>query len=99
MSEKGFYIKRWYFLKERISYHNTESNTFLELLKDAVKLRLRSDVPVGVCLSGGLDSSSIVSILIKFFSKFDLNTFSAVYGKGEPGDESPYINLYGFLFN
>ena len=96
LSKEGFYIKRWYFLKERVSYKNIESSTFLELLKDAVKLRLRSDVSVGVCLSGGLDSSSIVSILIKFFSMSNLNTFSAVYGKGEPGDESPYINLYKY---
>jgi asparagine synthase (glutamine-hydrolysing) len=59
-----------------------------ELLIDATTLRLRSDVPVGAYLSGGLDSTVITS-LIKKFTNTPLKTFSVVFDDPE-FDESLY---------
>ena len=89
-------IKKWYDLREKVSQTEGFNNPaeFKKLFSSAIDLRLRSDVPVGVCLSGGLDSSSIVSVLLKDFEKKDLNTFSAVYDKGQYGDETEYIYEY-----
>lgn len=89
-------IKKWYDLKARVAESNgfTDPEGFRELFSSAIGLRLRSDVPVGVCLSGGLDSSSIVSVLLRDFQKKDLHTFSAVYNKGQYGDETEFINEY-----
>jgi asparagine synthase (glutamine-hydrolysing) len=58
---KGVEPRRWY----RLAPRPTESDAvraYRELLEDSVRLRLRADVPVGSCLSGGLDSSSIVCV-------------------------------------
>ena len=59
-----------------------------ELLADAVKLRLRSDVPVGAYLSGGLDST-VITALIKRFSDAPLKTFSVTFDDPE-FDESAF---------
>jgi asparagine synthase (glutamine-hydrolysing) len=64
---------------------------FRFLLEDSVRLRLMADVPVGVCLSGGLDSSTI-SLLISRLTEGPQKTFSAVF-PGEKNDESDYIKL------
>jgi asparagine synthase (glutamine-hydrolysing) len=87
-------IKRWYNLKEKAVDPFSGAEEYLSVFSSAVGLRLRSDVPVGVCLSGGLDSSSIVSVLLNDYKKNDLNTFSAVYNKREANDESEYIAEY-----
>lgn len=61
-----------------------------ELIEDSVKLRLRSDVKVGSCLSGGLDSSTIVRIASKFQNFEDkLNVINAK-SIDEKFDESLY---------
>ncbi len=58
------------------------------LLVDAVRLRLRADVPVGAYLSGGLDSSLIAS-LVRQVSSDQLRTFSVTFDDAE-FDESEY---------
>lgn len=92
-------IKKWYDLRKQVALTPgfTDAQEYRELFSSAVGLRLRSDVPVGVCLSGGLDSSSIVSVLLNDYEKSDLNTFSAVYKKGQTGDETEYINEFRLL--
>jgi asparagine synthase (glutamine-hydrolysing) len=45
-------------------------------IENAVKLRLRSDIPVGFCLSGGLDSSTIVSISSQLNRKEQISQLS-----------------------
>jgi asparagine synthase (glutamine-hydrolysing) len=66
--------------------------TLRDLFLDSIKLRTRSDVPVGTCLSGGLDSGSIVCGLEHVFGAVDESvtrkTFTAAYSEY---DETPQI--------
>ena len=67
-----------------------------ELLMDAVRLRLRADVPVGAYLSGGLDSSIIAMLISKNFNT-QLKTFSMGFQEHR-FDETPYQEeLISFL--
>ncbi len=92
--ERGIAPRKWYDLRSSLKEPFTTAEEFYRMVASSVGLRLRSDVPVGVCLSGGLDSSSIVSVILKEHNMKDLKTFSAVYQEGQSGDESPFINEY-----
>lgn len=79
--EKGLSFDEW---QERV----------MAALRTAVKRRLIADVPVGVLLSGGLDSSLIVGLLAEHGQK-GLNTFSVGFESvgNEKGDEFQYSDL------
>lgn len=96
-------IRRWYNLAEQVHARKVEigdltledaKKRYMELFKRAIELRLRADVPWGVCLSGGIDSSAITATLIREMKKPDVNSYSAVYRKGSWADESEFINEF-----
>ena len=61
------------------------------LLEDAVKIRMRSDVPLGCHLSGGLDSSLIACLASKcYFSGEPIKTFNGAFSEGNAFDESHF---------
>lgn len=65
------------------------ASTVNALLKESIALHLRSDVPLGVFLSGGIDSSAVVALLASGASS-GLKTFSVAYDFGPQYDETSF---------
>jgi asparagine synthase (glutamine-hydrolysing) len=91
-------IRRWYALpslETRKLSPSDAAEQFHALLEDSIRLHLRADVQVGSCLSGGLDSSSIVALVSALLTnpveRQKFTTVSAVY-PGTNVDESPFVN-------
>jgi len=90
-------ITRWYDLAERID-PEPDSRTdgevreeYRALLEESVRLRFRSDVPVGINLSGGLDSSTLLGLVQQVQGpESDIQAFTFV--TGDPAyDELPWV--------
>lgn len=84
-----------------VKFENTEmaenscAKNVLELLKESVKIRLMSEVPLGVYLSGGLDSSSVVALMSQVV-KEPVKTFTV--GFDQPDDEFDYARIIAEKF-
>lgn len=87
----GSHARRWWSLAEQTPAPQTFTawqEAFLDLLDDAVRLRLRADVPFGAFLSGGVDSSTVVALMARHVRE-PARTFCI--GFPDPRfDESPY---------
>lgn len=75
-----------------------KSQTFFDLFAESVQSHLISDVPVGSCLSGGLDSSAVVAVISHLIHEHKAasvgarqQTFSACYNNSNL-DEQPFID-------
>lgn len=97
-------LNRWWSLSESTKAHQSSSTPidwFAETFDRSVALRMISDVPVGVLLSGGLDSGSIVASLNQQGFE-DIETFTIGFSKKEH-DETDMAALlaeaYGYKFN
>ena len=92
-------MKRYWDLRYGSDFVGSESDLreeILRLLRESVRMRLESEVPLGAFLSGGLDSSTVVALAAEALST-PLNTFSIGFGAAE-FDESRYARLVAQKF-
>ncbi len=93
VGEKGLAIRRWWTLEPSRYATGTPADwtrEFTDRFDDAVRLRLRADVEVGACLSGGLDSSALVTTAAPMLER-PLRAFTVAYDEGPAYDERPFV--------
>jgi asparagine synthase (glutamine-hydrolysing) len=85
---------KWWDLSHKVIEHKNIHEDFKQIFLDAVRIRLRSDVSIGSCLSGGLDSSSIIlaaHLLLNKSANLSPKSFTACF-KNKNIDERKYVD-------
>ena len=95
LSTHTFKISKYYALPQQ-AFNLKSDNELIQVIEEklvnAIKLRLRSDVEIGSCLSGGLDSSIIAGIVKHLQPDKQMKLFTAVF-PNELFDETGYAKL------
>lgn len=86
----GFDVQRYWNWKPQVTADPDEESLkemYQELLEDAVRLQMRSDVPVGLFLSSGIDSGTLLAIMSKY-TNTPVRTFTIGFEQGEKSNET-----------
>lgn len=94
INNEGIKITKWYDLTTKVKETKADKTEFLNRFEKCVSKRLTTDKQWAICLSGGLDSSAIVSTVVNRLNVEGLHTFSSVYGKEYKADESKFIEEF-----
>lgn len=86
---------------KKIRYKTDEeyAEHFRALLEESVRCRMRATTPVGVLMSGGLDSTSVASLAARMIAPQQLTTISYVFDELADCDERVYINSVKEKYN
>jgi asparagine synthase (glutamine-hydrolysing) len=98
LKKHDFKIEKYYDLKINDDINKLNQKDSLDLIekefKRSIQIRMRSDVKVGTCLSGGLDSSTIASYASKVYTNSE-HKFTAIHAKSvdKDTDESEFAKI------
>ncbi len=101
LNSGDFEIKKYYDLKAALP-SNTSAKEYEETFLESINIHLRSDVPIGTCLSGGIDSSAVAAISHSELKKINKEkNFIAITAKSErrESDESSYAKIVADSYN
>jgi len=82
VKNKKVQIYRWYIFEDEIKKYkkkedfNSVKINYTKILEDSVKLRFRADVNVGLNISGGVDSSTLLAFVNKMYANDNINAYT-----------------------
>ncbi|TVP54158.1 MAG: asparagine synthase (glutamine-hydrolyzing) [Mongoliibacter sp.] len=94
--DQQLHIEKWYDFVNNVSQLTSTLNNgkvedrLMQLYEDTIRLRFRADVPVGFNLSGGVDSSFLLSMVLKYYGNRNVQAFT-FYTDDERYDELIWV--------